>query len=37
MKKYNYQGVIWVFLSVDNLEDTDEELFETSESIKKNE
>lgn len=35
MKKYNYQGVIWVFLSVDNLEDTDEELFETSESIKK--
>ncbi len=34
MKKYNYQGVIWVWISSENLEDTDYELFEIAESVK---
>ena len=35
MKKNKYQGVIWVLVSGENLEDTDYELFEIAESIKK--
>ena len=35
MKKNKYQGVIWVLVSENNLEDTDYELFEAVESIKK--
>ena len=35
MKKNKYQGVIWVLVSENNLEDTDYELFEVVESIKK--
>ena len=35
IKKYKYQGVIWVLVSNENLEDTDYDLFETVQSIKK--
>ena len=35
MKKRKYQGVIWVLVSEENLEDTDYDLFETVESLKK--
>ena len=35
MKKRKYQGVIWVLISEENLEDTDYDLFETVESLKK--
>jgi len=34
MKKRKYQGVIWVLISEENLEDTDYDLFETVESLK---
>ena len=34
MKKRKYQGVIWVLVSEENLEDTDYDLFETVESLK---
>ncbi|WP_440653256.1 SHOCT domain-containing protein [Candidatus Pelagibacter sp. HIMB1542] len=34
MKKSNYQGIIWVFLSEENLEDTDYDLYETIDSFK---
>ena len=34
MKKNKYQGVIWVLVSEENLEDTDYDLFETVESFK---
>ncbi len=34
MKKRKYQGVIWVLISKENLEDTDYDLFETVESLK---
>ena len=34
MKKSKYQGVIWVLVSDENLEDTDYDLFETVQSIK---
>ena len=34
MKKNKYQGVIWVFVSDKNLEDTDHDLFETVQSLK---
>ena len=34
MKKRKYQGVIWVLVSEENLEDTDYDLFETVESFK---
>ena len=34
MKKSKYQGVIWVLVSEENLEDTDYDLFETVESLK---
>ena len=34
MKKRKYQGVIWVLVSEENLEDTDYNLFETVESLK---
>ena len=34
IKKYKYQGVIWVLVSDENLEDTDYDLFETVQSIK---
>jgi len=34
IKKYNYDGVIWVYISSENLEDSDAELFETVNSIK---
>ena len=34
IKKYNYQGIMWVFVSEENLEDTDYDLFETVESLK---
>ena len=34
MKKKKYQGVIWVFVSEENLEDTDYDLFEIVESLK---
>ena len=34
IKKYKYQGVIWVLVSDENLEDTDYDLFETVKSIK---
>ena len=35
MKKRKYQGVIWVLISEESLEDTDYDLFETVESLKK--
>jgi hypothetical protein len=34
MKKSKYQGIIWVFVSEENLEKTDYDLFETIESFK---
>ena len=34
MKKRKYQGIIWVLVSEENLEDTDYDLFETVESLK---
>ena len=34
MKKRKYQGVIWVLISEESLEDTDYDLFETVESLK---
>lgn len=34
IKKYKYQGVIWVLVSDENLEDTDYDLFETVQSLK---
>ena len=34
MKKNKYQGVIWVLVSEENLEDTDYDLFEILESLK---
>ena len=34
IKKYKYQGIMWVFVSEENLEDTDYDLFETVESLK---
>ena len=34
MKRRKYQGVIWVLVSEENLEDTDYDLFETVESLK---
>ena len=34
MKKNKYQGVIWVLVSDENLENTDYDLFETVESLK---
>ena len=34
MKKSKYQGIIWVFLSEENLEDTDYDLYETIDSFK---
>jgi len=34
MKKSKYQGVIWVLVSEENLEDADYDLFETVESLK---
>ncbi|MDC0439166.1 SHOCT domain-containing protein [Candidatus Pelagibacter sp.] len=34
MKKRKYQGVIWVLVSEENLEDTDYDLFETVKSLK---
>ena len=34
MKKRKYQGVIWVLVSEENLEDTDYDLFETVELLK---
>ena len=34
MKKSKYQGIIWVFVSEENLEKTDYDLFETIESLK---
>ena len=34
IKKYKYQGVIWVYVSDENLEDTDYDLFETVQSLK---
>ena len=34
MKKNKYQGIIWVLVSEENLEDTDYDLFETVESLK---
>ena len=34
MKKRKYQGVIWVLVSEESLEDTDYDLFETVESLK---
>ena len=34
MKKNKYQGVIWVLVSDENLEDTDYDLFETVQSLK---
>jgi len=34
MKKYKYQGVIWVLVSDKNLEDTDYDLFEAVKSLK---
>ena len=34
MKKNKYQGVIWVLVSEENLEDTDYDLFEIVESLK---
>ena len=34
IKKYKYQGIMWVLVSEENLEDTDYDLFETVESLK---
>ena len=34
IKKYKYQGIMWVLVSEQNLEDTDYDLFETVESLK---
>ncbi len=34
IKKYKYQGVMWVLVSEENLEDTDYDLFEIVESLK---
>ena len=34
IKKYKYQGVIWVYVLDENLEDTDYDLFETVQSLK---
>ena len=34
IKKYNYDGVIWVYLSYENLEDVDDELFEIVNKVK---
>ena len=34
IKKYKYQGVMWVMVSEENLEDTDYDLFESVESLK---
>ena len=34
IKKYKYQGIMWVLVSEENLADTDYDLFETVESLK---
>tara|TARA_B110000858_G_C17680659_1_gene416425 strand:- start:24 stop:905 length:882 start_codon:yes stop_codon:yes gene_type:complete len=34
IRKYNYEGVIWVYLSKENLEDVDTELFEIANEVK---
>jgi len=34
IKKYKYQGIMWVLVSEENLENTDYDLFETVESLK---
>ena len=34
IRKYNYEGVIWVYLSKENLEDIDTELFEIANEVK---
>ena len=34
IKKYKYQGIMWVLVSQENLENTDYDLFETVESLK---
>ena len=34
IKKYKYQGIMWVLVFEENLEDTDYDLFETVESLK---
>jgi hypothetical protein len=34
IRKYNYEGVIWVYLSKENLEDFDTELFEIANEVK---